>query len=138
MHIQTMHFDFCRCRIEVLELQLTNRTAVHGVRKIATEGFDVKMIRSLADLFVRRKAYPHLAMLDLRMLYQILHRRYDLSDTGFVVRTEQRRCVCYNHVLTGITRINIIALFGLHNRGFDMLTAGIRRSVHMRDETDYR
>ena len=137
VHIQTVHMDLGTRCIEVLKLQLTDCTAIHRIGEIGTELLNVKMVCSAADLFVRRETDTHFTMLDLRVLDEVFHRRHDLGNTGFVICAQKGSGVRHNDVLSCITWINIIALFGLHDARLHMLSACVRTRIHMSNKTDH-
>ena len=96
------------------------------------------MIRSAAYLLIRREPDTHLAVLDLRMCQQVLHRRYDLCDTGFVVGSQQGCMVGHDNVLPFVSRIDIriVAVVVFDNTRFHIFSTRIRRRIHMRNKTN--
>ena len=85
VHVTALDVDFGRCRVEVLELQLTDLSAVHGVGEVGAEAGDVKLDHAAADFFVGGKADAHLAVLEFRVLHHVLHGVHNLGHAGFVV-----------------------------------------------------
>ena len=137
VYVQAVYVDLACRGIKVFKLQLAYRAAIHGVGELCTELLYVKMVCAASDFFVRRESYADFSVFDFRVLNEVFHRRDDLCYTGFVVGAQKRCGIRHNDVLTSVPRVYVIAFFGFHDARLDVLAAGIRRSVHMRDETDY-
>ena len=138
VYVITMHQNLTSRGVEVLVLQLSYRTSVHRVRKIRSESLYVKMVRTASDLLVRREADTHLTVLDLRVINKVLHGRYDLRDTRFVVCTKQRCVIRHNKLLTDVSVIDMfVSAFVTNNTRLHMLSACIRTCIHMGNKTYY-
>ena len=113
------------------------------------------MVCALSDLLVRRESDANLAVLNLGMLQQVLARTHDLCNSGFVVRTEQGLTVGHDDILSLITQNlwilgrlendvlclvehDIVSVVVVYYPRLNMFARSVRRSVHMRNETDYR
>ena len=85
----------CRSRsIEVLILQLADLAAVHGVCILCSEFLDIEFHHAASDLLIRSESYLDVAMLELRMLDDILHGIHDLGDSGLVISSQEGCAVC--------------------------------------------
>lgn len=56
MNISAVNRDLRTRRIKIFIFQLAQRAAVHGIGKVGAKGGNVKMLRSAANLLIRRKA----------------------------------------------------------------------------------
>ena len=68
VHIHTMYLDLAASGVEVLILQLAYCAAIHGISEVATELLHIKVVGTLTNLFVWRKAHANLTVLNLRVL----------------------------------------------------------------------
>ena len=94
-------------------------------------------------------------MLELRMLYNILHCIHDLGNTGLVVCTKQGSAVCGNQGLTLVLKEfrelawleiksfhtlerNLAAVIILYDLWLDVVSRSIRSCIDVGDESDSR
>ena len=110
VHIHAVDVYLATGGVEVLELQFAYGSAVHGVGKVATKGFDVEMVGSLTYLLVRCESHTHFAVLDLRVFDQVFHGGHYLGYSGFVVGSEEGLAVGDDDVLTLIAQY--LRIFG--------------------------
>ena len=90
-----------RC-IEVFVLELSYASAIHSISVFSSELGYVEFHYSASDFLVRSESDLHFAVLELRMLYHILHSIHDLSDTSLVVCSEEGCSVCGDESLADI------------------------------------
>ena len=84
--------------VEILIFQLTERAAVDGVGVVRAEMRQIEAVRPAADLLIRREADAQ-GRVRAALGQQLFHRSENFSDSGLVVRAEQRRAVCDDQVL---------------------------------------
>ena len=88
VYVHAVEGDLCFGGVEVLVLQFAYGAAVDGVSKICPEFRYVKVVGSLADLFVGRETDTYLAVLDFGMCLQVLYGAHDSGHAGFVVGSQ--------------------------------------------------
>ena len=124
MNVPSLNIDASGSGVEVLIFQLTDSTTIHGIGKIAAEFFHIEMRHALANFLIRRETDTNLAMLDFRMLHQVFHSTYYLSDTGFIVGTKQSFAVGGQQGLS-----LIVAQFREIHQGQCSIAFGIQHDV---------
>ena len=72
-------------------LEVAAAAAVHGVGALRAERRDVEVLRAASHLFIGRECHADDTVRNLGMREQVLHRRHDFRDAGFVVCAQQRR-----------------------------------------------
>ena len=92
MNVHTLENNFCTAGIEVFVLDLTFCIPIQSVGIVCTEFSDVKMCRSHADLFIWSKGNGKRAVRDF-FRKDTLQSCDDLSDSGFIISTEDRSSV---------------------------------------------
>ena len=75
--------------IEILELELADFAAIHSVGVIRSEPLDIELHDTAADFLIRSKADFDVTMLELRMLYHVLHSVHNFCDTSLVISAEK-------------------------------------------------
>ena len=98
VHTASLNGHLSRCGIEVLILQITDITAVHGVSPVTAELLDIEMVGAHADLLVGIEGHTNLTMLDFLVIPQVAHGLNDLCDAGLVISAKQRSAVGDNQV----------------------------------------
>ena len=151
MYRQSVESNGSCCSVEVLVLQFAFRTAVQGVGPVGIEAFDVEEIRSAPDLFVRSETDADVSVTDLGVLLQVFDGGEDFGYPGLVVGSEQggavrgnKRAAFVTGQLRKICRAQDVAgaqgqfaaVVVFPQDGFDALSAGIGRGVHVGDEAD--
>ena len=153
MHTHTSDVNLGRSRVEVLKLQFSALTSIHGVRPFATKFLHVKLVRTESDFFVGIETYTHFSVFDFGMRQEIFHGRNDFSNTCFVVCTKKGVSVCYDDVFSHVAKefgklfhtchdacfciqYNVLAVVVLHNAWTHVLARSIRTRVHVSDETN--
>ena len=153
MHVVADNLDGNRGRVKVLKLQLAHTTAVYGIGPLGVKGFNIKVLRPFADLFIRGKRHANIAVRNV-FLFQHRQRGHDFGNTGFIIGTQQRFAVGGDkrlpqqlmqhrehhrrqHFITDPQR-NITAAIVFNNLRIDVFAAEIRSGINMGDKTDRR
>ena len=152
MHVAALDMDLRGCCVEVLELQFSRLTAIHGISIFGVEPGHVELHNAAPDLLVGSETDTDGAVLELGMSHDVLHRVHDFGDTGLVVGAEKRRAVGGDdglahmaeqfrefgrlqsqpgHTLEGDVGSVII----LDYLGFDILAGSVGSGIHMGDES---
>ena len=136
--------------VEALEPDAVLRVAVDGVGEVGAEAFDVEVIRSPADLLVRREADAELPVRDAFGQHALGEGHY-FGYASLVVRAEQGRAVGryqraprqrfqMREVADGqrqpVTDPDVAAVVVLPNARADVFAGGVGRGVNMRDEAE--
>src|SRR5258705_5021769 len=73
---------------------------INGVGYLGAESLYVKFIYAASDFVIRRESDRQRAVFDLRILTQRIDHGHDLRNSCFVVRSEKRRAVGGNNVVS--------------------------------------
>ena len=155
VHVAALDVDLGAGSVEVLKLQLAYLAAVHGIAEIGPETGDVELDHAAADFFVGREADADLAVLELRMLHDVLHRVHNLGHAGLVVGAQQGGAVggdeglahVVQHLgeLRGLERQaghalqgNLAAVVVLNDLRLHIGARSVRGGIHMGDEAHGR
>ena len=87
---------------KTLECDLTERPAVHCVRVIHRQLFEVEVIDAASDLLVRGEADADLAVRQFGMRQQCFRKRHDDSDASFVIGPKQSCAASRNDVFADL------------------------------------
>src|SRR6185503_16865026 len=126
---------------------LAELSAIYCVSELCSEAFDVKLLDTRSDFFIRRESDSERAALDLWILFEGIDHGHDFGNARLVIRTEQCRAigsddVVANQVLQlGILRgcdylrlifrqDNVSTLVVFVKDRIDVLTRHRRRRVH--------
>ena len=126
--------------IEVFIFKLIHLAAVHRIGVIRVKAGEIKMIRPAADLLIGGEAYGNAPVAPLRMRRQFGAGGDDLRHPRLIVRTQQRGAVADDHLLAEefiLQHLRIGTVIG-DDAGLDILTAHIRRGIHMGNQPDLR
>ena len=153
MHAYSLDVNLGTCSVEVLIFQVAQVATVHGVSPVATKLLHVEVMGSHADLLVRIEAHTDVAMLDFVVVAQVAHRLYNLGDARLVVGAKQGSAVGHDDVLALVSfqlreflyarddaraQLDVFAVIILDDASLDVLSAGIRRCIHVGDKSDGR
>ncbi len=147
--------DFGRCGVEVLELQFSHFAAVHGVGEIGPEARHIELNHATTDFLVRSEADADFAVLDLGMLYQILHGGHDFCHAGLVIGPQKGGSVGGDERLAHVVQhfgelfrlelqagnaleVNGAAVVVLNDLRLDIGPAGVGGGIHVSDEAHGR
>ena len=139
--------------VEVLAAGLAHRAAVERVGEVRPELFDVQQLCQVPHLLVGGEGHLDVAVLDLRVLHQVVQRSHHLGHAGLVVGTQQRGSVRHHKILPlavheegkvprgqhhALRRVqdDVAAVIILHDAGLDILAGQLGRRVQVRDEAD--
>ena len=114
MDADAMKICNCLGSVEIFIFQFSAFAAVHGIGKVGAKFFYIKMIRTLADLFVRSKPYPDRSVGNFRMSQKILGSGKDLCDPGLVISSQKGSAVGDDEILPLILS-QIGKITGTHN-----------------------
>ena len=88
--------------VEILILQRSQRSAVHGVGKVRSQQVQVNRIGPSPHFLVGGDADRHPAVRQLRVLRQVGHGREDLRHARLVVGPQERRAVRHDQLLADL------------------------------------
>ena len=153
MHGNALKGDMHVAGVEGFIIQLAQRTAIDGIGELRPKALQRKMLRTAANLFIRREGQTDFAMLDFGMRQKIFAHRNNRADAGLIIRTQQRRAVGRNNILTNIiqqlrkllrtqhslrielNRRAVIIFVQLH---LYILAARLAARIHMRNQANNR
>ena len=152
MDVFPLDFDFSACGVKVFVLQLTDFSAVDGIRKIRSEFFYIEEVCTSADFLVGGKADFNRTVLHLRVVAEIFNHSHDDGDARFIIRAQKRGAVSGDNVFAdklveerkflyrqriGFVQFNIAA-FIVHNLRVDAFSVQVGRGIHVCNKSDNR
>ena len=155
MGVEAVKINGHRVGRESLDLEFTQRLAIHGVGAVSAEALNVEVLGAATHFLVRREADSHRAMGNPGVGHQVLCRRHDLGHAGLVVGAQQGGAGCRDDIVADLIGQSRIVLGPDHRRRvvrqfqvtpvvipvkerLHILSAHFRRRVDMGNETDHR
>ena len=153
MYTHTLDADLGSCGIEVLVFQIAEVASVDGISPVAGKFFNIKVVSTHSDFFVRVETYTYISVLDFIMVSEIAHSLYDFSNSCFIVCTKKCRAISYDDVLAFVgfqfrkfidfgedawTQFNIFAIIVADDACLDVFSTCIWTGVHVRYKSDGR
>ena len=86
--------------IEILILELTERSTIDGIGDVRAEIRNIETVCTPTDFLIRCKANADFSMLYLRVRQKMFRHGHNLCDARLVVGAEQRRTVRYDQILS--------------------------------------
>ena len=99
MDTHALATDFCRCGIEILELQLSKVASIDGVSPVASELLHIEVVGSHANLLIGVERHANLSVLNLLVVAQEADGLHDFGNACLVVGSEQRGAIGDDEVL---------------------------------------
>ena len=141
----------CRSGIEVFIGKLTDQAAVDGIAIGSADLFEVYVVWSAADFFIRSEQDGNRWMRIIRILHQKFCQSHDLCHAGFVVCTKQGSAIGDDQILANecfqirkygnsgdnvllFIEDDVISVIIADDAWFDIVTGHVHGSVHMRNE----
>src|SRR2546423_10572729 len=100
MSILSFESDDRGARVPCLVANFSERPAIDGVGQLRSKGFNVKLVYSTANLFVRSESNSERAVLDARILLQHINHSHDLGYPRFIIRAKKCGAVGGDDIVT--------------------------------------
>ena len=97
-----MDHDLGAGGVEILILQRSQWSAVHGVGKVRPQQVQINIVGPSPHFLVGGDADRHPTVRQLRVLCQVGHSREDLRHARLVVGPQQRRAVRHDQLLADL------------------------------------
>ena len=153
MHAHAFQPHLGGSRVEILKLQITQVTAIHGISPLAAKTLHVKMMGTSPYLLIRIESHAYITMLYLVMVSQIAHGLHDFRHASLVIGSQQGSAICHYDILalvefqfgellhaghyTGRQR-DILAIIIAYDPCLHVFSATIGAGIIMGDKSDGR
>ena len=150
MYADTLDKDLRTGSVEILKLQFSQITTIHGVGPLTTEFLHIEMMGTHADLFIGVETNADISMRDLFVVTQIAHGLHDLGDTRLVIGSQQGSAIGDDQVFSDMlqefwelacrtddarTQLDVLAVIVTDNPGLHVLTAAVGGCIVMTDKS---
>ena len=100
MNTSSVNFDFCTKSIEVFIFYNVNISPINSISILSVEIFNIKMITTMSNFFIRRKSNTNRAVRYLLGL-QVFNQCHNLSNSGFIVSSQNGCAVGRDQCVAG-------------------------------------